>query len=517
MDGFSQTSSGVDLSQVLGSAASAVLMVNIALLLFASQSSTVRRLLATCFLDLLFAANRFLLRVGSVNKLTWLAIALCLIALFKGGKAHAGTDIWTALGGACPSGGPSYSAGTGATGAAAHTSAISNYNSTCYPTWECYTYAVTSTAAQSGTGTASGSVSAGYTGTKTNSSSACTPYPATQTSSGVASISCSAGKVLNAQGACITGGSCPAYGTNYSAGYYDMGTSSTAPFPAYVCAPSSCGLVFSGSVPKGTSMVAGVLHYYAFGSYDYVGGTPDPACTLTPATAAGSVPAATCGAGQQKGTVNGQVVCLNTSTGSTTPQTTQTTSSSSTPTTTNPDGSTTKTSTVTNPDGSKATTVTVTQTSGATSSTTTITQSPTGGGLPPMSPIGSSAGNPSNKSDQNPTCGWPGGPACKIDETGTPSDGSLADQKSSFDSAATARNNAISALGSQGDHGLVWDWTWVLPSGTCTAMNYGVPGKMISLDPCEKLGMVRDLLGFALYIVTALGLLGVIANSQNKG
>lgn len=217
------------------------------------------------------------------------------------------------------------------------------------------------------------------------------------------------------------------------------------------------------------------------------------------------------------GTVNGQVVCINKTTGSPVPQATQSTTSTTSAPTTNPDGSTTKTSTVGNTDGSKTTTVTTTQPSGATSTTTTITQAPGGGGLPPMSPIGSSAGNPSNKTDQNPTCGWPGGPPCKMDESGTPTDGSLATQKSDFDTAATARNNALSGLGSQDNHGLSWDWTWVLPSGTCAPLNYGVPGKMISLDPCEKLGMVRDLLGFALYIVTALGLLGVLTSAQSKG
>lgn len=337
--------------------------------------------------------------------------------------------------------------------------------------------------------------------------------PANSTLSG-STCACNSG-YSELSGACVQS-ACPAAGTIHSSGYFDIGTNVNA-FKGFACV-NSCSMTFSGTVPAGTSLVGGVLHFFALGSFEYVGGTVASCPTGTnPVGSVSVIPTNTCGAGQQKGTVNGRVVCLNTSTGTPVPQTVQSTSSTSSQVTTNPDGSTTNTKTTDNPDGSKTTVTTTTQPNGSSTSTTTVVQSPLGGRLPPNSPVGSAAGNPSNKADENPTCGWPGGPPCKIDEAGTPSDGSLSSQKGDFETQAVARNSAIAALGSQGNHGLTWDWTWVLPSGTCMAMNYGVPGKMISLDPCEKLHMVRDLLGFALYIATALALLAIMTNSQSKG
>lgn len=134
-----------------------------------------------------------------------------------------------------------------------------------------------------------------------------------------------------------------------------------------------------------------------------------------------------------------------------------------------------------------------------------------------QSPRGTASGNPSNNPDQNPTCGWPGGPPCKIDESGTPTDGALTTQKADYETKATERKNQIDSLGLQGDHGMVWDWVFPMPSGGCSGLSYGAAGHYFTIDPCEKLGLVRDLLGFVLYIGTALMLLGIATQTNTGG
>lgn len=105
----------------------------------------------------------------------------------------------------------------------------------------------------------------------------------------------------------------------------------------------------------------------------------------------------------------------------------------------------------------------------------------------------------------------------EIDETGTPTDGSLSQAKSEFETAANAHKTFIDGLANQGNHGMTWDWTFDLPSGSCSAYTFTIAGKSLTIDPCEKLGMIRDVLGFFIYITTALALLSIATGYGKEG
>jgi len=228
-----------------------------------------------------------------------------------------------------------------------------------------------------------------------------------------------------------------------------------------------------------------------------------------------------CPDGYAIGTVSGVAGCYKTGTPS--PSTSTTTSSTQ-------GDVTTKVTTTINPATNTTTTTTTTTNNVTNTSSTTVQNSPTNSSLPMgdpdgkappgsagQSPKGTSSGNPSNNPDQNPTCGWPGGPPCKIDESGTPTDGALTTQKTDYETKSTERKNQIDSLGLQGDHGMVWDWVFPMPSGGCSALSYGASGHYFTIDPCEKLGLVRDLLGFILYIGTALMLVSIATQSNTGG
>lgn len=230
-----------------------------------------------------------------------------------------------------------------------------------------------------------------------------------------------------------------------------------------------------------------------------------------------TAPSSPCPAGYDVGSVNGVSGCY--PTGS---------DPSTTTTTTGTQGDITTTTTTKVDPKTNTTTTTTTTTNNVTNTTTTqVVNTPTNPSMPMtgsgdkyggsgglgQSPVGSSSGNPSMNPEQNPTCGWPGGPPCKIDESGTPTDGDLTSAKSDYETKATEHKNFIESMGAQGSHGLTWDWNTWLPSGSCAPLQYGAAGHYFSIDPCEKLGMVRDLLGFLLYIFGAYVLLGIATQS----
>lgn len=64
---------------------------------------------------------------------------------------------------------------------------------------------------------------------------------------------------------------------------------------------------------------------------------------------------------------------------------------------------------------------------------------------------------------------------------------------------------------------MTWDWTFELPTGSCSAYTFTIAGKSFTLDPCEKLGMIRDVLGFLIYITTALALLSIATGYGKEG
>lgn len=113
--------------------------------------------------------------------------------------------------------------------------------------------------------------------------------------------------------------SCYAAGTPYgSSGYFDYGASASDTSALKMsCTPGSCAVIFTGSSPAGRSMVNGVYHYFAQGSYEYIGAdaTCSPGGSNAVPSSAAFIPANTCGANETPQTFNGVVRCVVKSTG----------------------------------------------------------------------------------------------------------------------------------------------------------------------------------------------------------
>lgn len=199
-----------------------------------------------------------------------------------------------------------------------------------------------------------------------------------------------------------------------------------------------------------------------------------------------------CPTGYSIGTVNGVPGCYQTGTPS--PATT---------TTTNTTGSGTTTTTTVKSDpntNTKTTTTTTTNTTTGDQQTTTTTA--------PLDPSKPMTGKENKAPGQEPL---------KIDESGTPTDGSLSAQKADYEAKSNERKSLIDSMANQGNHGLTWDWQFELPSGGCSAYTFTIAGRSFTLDPCEKLGWIRDALGFLIYITTALALLSIATGQGREG
>lgn len=110
--------------------------------------------------------------------------------------------------------------------------------------------------------------------------------------------------------------SCPAYGTVYSSGKFDYGTNPSGLNPI-ACTPGGCMVVFGGDAPVGRSMVGGVYHYWAQGSYNHMdsGSSCTPGPTNAPMSASASIPPSTCLPTDIAMTINGQLKCVVKTTG----------------------------------------------------------------------------------------------------------------------------------------------------------------------------------------------------------
>lgn len=75
----------------------------------------------------------------------------------------------------------------------------------------------------------------------------------------------------------------------------------------------------------------------------------------------------------------------------------------------------------------------------------------------------------------------------KMDETGTPSDGSLAQQKNDFDNAATSVTDQITSIGgSKKVTTLDWVWSPTIPTGECEVIDLsGKWGTGLTIDACK--------------------------------
>lgn len=137
--------------------------------------------------------------------------------------------------------------------------------------------------------------------------------PANSTDNGAGGCGCKTG-YSESNGSCGAVPSC-AFGTPVKSGYFDYGKDPAGAPPALVCA-GGCSALFYGDLPAGSSIVDGVKHWYAKGSYQMSGGTCDATDANTPGVPSSSsgIPADACGQNQNQGTVtqNGQTktVCV---------------------------------------------------------------------------------------------------------------------------------------------------------------------------------------------------------------
>lgn len=89
-------------------------------------------------------------------------------------------------------------------------------------------------------------------------------------------------------------------------------------------------------------------------------------------------------------------------------------------------------------------------------------------------------------------------------------------QKTAYEEKAASHKEFIDSFAAraQNDEGfLSWAMLPEVPAGSCVPFTGTIGGKMITLDWCEQLAMVRDIAGYMFYILTAFGLFRIFSNS----
>lgn len=107
------------------------------------------------------------------------------------------------------------------------------------------------------------------------------------------------------------------------------------------------------------------------------------------------------------------------------------------------------------------------------------------------------------------TCGYPGGPACKIDESGTPTGAGVLDGVKVTVAAGVGAGmtDMISAAGSRASAG-PWAFGYQLPTGACTPITATFPyiNHTLTVDPCTSsvVELWRLMCAYLLATLTAL-------------
>lgn len=103
------------------------------------------------------------------------------------------------------------------------------------------------------------------------------------------------------------------------------------------------------------------------------------------------------------------------------------------------------------------------------------------------------------------TCGLPDTPACKIDETGTPTSGSFGTAEGEL---AEKRGELVGALGEAAHARTSLPWSWMLdfPVGSCTPFVWDTRLGTLTIDPCSSAGvdLWRALCAWLLFALTGL-------------
>lgn len=89
-------------------------------------------------------------------------------------------------------------------------------------------------------------------------------------------------------------------------------------------------------------------------------------------------------------------------------------------------------------------------------------------------------------------------------------------KKTEYDAKADELKAVIDAQGTKGqsDEGFMsWAMIPEIPASSCTPFSGQISGKTIELDWCDKINMIRDIAGYAFYVLTAFGLFRIFSNS----
>lgn len=111
------------------------------------------------------------------------------------------------------------------------------------------------------------------------------------------------------------------------------------------------------------------------------------------------------------------------------------------------------------------------------------------------------------------TCGLPGKPPCKIDETGTPTSGTIPQE-----AVNTSKGSALDKVTELGNlQAPAWSWSFALPS-SCSVMTVGPFHTLsVQVDLCQYQSMIHDLVGMIWAAFTVWACVGMVGRAFSVG
>ena len=149
-----------------------------------------------------------------------------------------------------------------------------------------------------------------------------------------------------------------------------------------------------------------------------------------------------------------------------------------------------------------------------------ITSITDGGGTNPGGTAGTpGSGTGSTGSGSGGSCGGAGQPACSIDDSGF--DGKATDGDGltgKVDAHDQSIKDKLTSMNPADKHGMDWTWLPSIPRVACTPFEFGTAGKTMTIDMCSTFAVIRQALGWLLYIFMAWGLFDLLmSGTTTKG
>lgn len=149
-----------------------------------------------------------------------------------------------------------------------------------------------------------------------------------------------------------------------------------------------------------------------------------------------------------------------------------------------------------------------------------ITSITDGGGTNPGGTAGTPGGSTGGTgSGSGGSCGGAGQPACSIDDSGF--DGKATDGDGltgKVDAHDQSIKDKLTSMNPADKHGMDWTWLPSIPRVACTPFEFGTAGKTMTIDMCSTFAVIRQALGWLLYIFMAWGLFDLLmSGTTTKG